>query len=169
MYNLHVQAPEVLLQFPKYGPAVDWDKVVSNHILDQVPTIPLNVACALLIITAWLDITSGLYDQAQPEKDKCHEDTSKKWLLSLLRSRPTHYYVLYDENKFTADGLQMLTNSLCYTYQRCTRSVSIAVLARLPGSTVYQDYTKCFKVTMLHESVVLYEIVSEINSSVGVR
>nr|GEY80233.1 hypothetical protein [Tanacetum cinerariifolium] len=30
-------------------------------------------------------------------------------------SRPTHYHVLYDENKFTADGLQMLTNSLCYT------------------------------------------------------
>nr|XP_043609123.1 protein argonaute MEL1-like [Erigeron canadensis] len=40
-------------------------------------------------------------------------------------SRPTHYHVLYDENKFTADGLQMLTNSLCYTYARCTRSVSI--------------------------------------------
>ncbi|XP_071690397.1 protein argonaute MEL1-like [Rutidosis leptorrhynchoides] len=40
-------------------------------------------------------------------------------------SRPTHYHVLYDENKFTADGLQMLTNNLCYTYARCTRSVSI--------------------------------------------
>ncbi|GKF15742.1 PAZ domain-containing protein, partial [Tanacetum coccineum] len=39
-------------------------------------------------------------------------------------SRPTHYHVLYDENKFTADGLQTLTNSLCYTYARCTRSVS---------------------------------------------
>ncbi|XP_041992116.1 protein argonaute MEL1-like [Salvia splendens] len=40
-------------------------------------------------------------------------------------SRPTHYHVLYDENAFTADGLQMLTNSLCYTYARCTRSVSL--------------------------------------------
>ncbi|KAK3033545.1 hypothetical protein RJ639_034006, partial [Escallonia herrerae] len=40
-------------------------------------------------------------------------------------SRPTHYHVLYDENKFTADAMQMLTNSLCYTYARCTRSVSI--------------------------------------------
>ncbi|KAL7173807.1 hypothetical protein ACSBR2_033131 [Camellia fascicularis] len=40
-------------------------------------------------------------------------------------SRPTHYHVLYDENKFTADALQMLTNNLCYTYARCTRSVSI--------------------------------------------
>ncbi|KAF2300713.1 hypothetical protein GH714_015302 [Hevea brasiliensis] len=40
-------------------------------------------------------------------------------------SRPTHYHVLYDENSFTADGLQILTNNLCYTYARCTRSVSI--------------------------------------------
>ncbi|XP_022883562.1 protein argonaute 5-like isoform X2 [Olea europaea var. sylvestris] len=40
-------------------------------------------------------------------------------------SRPTHYHVLYDENRFNADALQMLTNSLCYTYARCTRSVSI--------------------------------------------
>ncbi|KDP45800.1 hypothetical protein JCGZ_17407 [Jatropha curcas] len=40
-------------------------------------------------------------------------------------SRPAHYHVLWDENKFTADGLQLLTNNLCYTYARCTRSVSI--------------------------------------------
>ncbi|KAJ1385501.1 Ribonuclease H-like superfamily [Sesbania bispinosa] len=40
-------------------------------------------------------------------------------------SRPTHYHVLYDENHFTADELQILTNNLCYTYARCTRSVSI--------------------------------------------
>jgi eukaryotic translation initiation factor 2C len=40
-------------------------------------------------------------------------------------SRPAHYHVLWDENKFTADGLQTLTNNLCYTYARCTRSVSV--------------------------------------------
>ncbi|XP_066359800.1 protein argonaute 1B-like isoform X3 [Miscanthus floridulus] len=40
-------------------------------------------------------------------------------------SRPAHYHVLWDENKFTADGLQTLTNNLCYTYARCTRSLSI--------------------------------------------
>ncbi|XP_021732844.1 protein argonaute 5-like isoform X1 [Chenopodium quinoa] len=40
-------------------------------------------------------------------------------------SRPTHYHVLYDENNFTADLLQLLTNSLCYTFARCTRSVSV--------------------------------------------
>ncbi|KAM6550112.1 hypothetical protein CsatB_021788 [Cannabis sativa] len=40
-------------------------------------------------------------------------------------SRPSHYHVLYDENKFTADALQVLTNNLCYTYARCTKAVSI--------------------------------------------
>ncbi|KAF4376815.1 hypothetical protein F8388_025686 [Cannabis sativa] len=40
-------------------------------------------------------------------------------------SRPAHYHVLFDENNFTADALQVLTNNLCYTYARCTKSVSI--------------------------------------------
>lgn len=40
-------------------------------------------------------------------------------------SRPAHYHVLWDENNFSADALQTLTNNLCYTYARCTRSVSI--------------------------------------------
>ncbi|KFK44936.1 hypothetical protein AALP_AA1G322100 [Arabis alpina] len=40
-------------------------------------------------------------------------------------SRPAHYHVLHDENGFSADALQMLTNNLCYTFARCTRSVSI--------------------------------------------
>lgn len=39
-------------------------------------------------------------------------------LLSIKQgtSRPTHYHVLYDENNFPADALQILTNNLCYTY-----------------------------------------------------
>eukprot|EP00899_Mesostigma_viride_P020832 jgi/Mesvir1/28750/Mv19718-RA.1 len=41
-------------------------------------------------------------------------------------SKPTHYYVLWDENNFGADEIQKLTNDLCYTYSRCTRSVSVA-------------------------------------------
>ncbi|KAM3206903.1 hypothetical protein ACQJBY_062214 [Aegilops geniculata] len=39
--------------------------------------------------------------------------------------RPTHYHVLFDENRFTAGALQSITYNLCYTYARCTRSVSI--------------------------------------------
>lgn len=43
-------------------------------------------------------------------------------------SRPAHYHVLWDENNFTPDGIQSLTNNLCYTYARCTRSVSVGKL-----------------------------------------
>ncbi|XP_067121683.1 protein argonaute-2-like [Centruroides vittatus] len=40
-------------------------------------------------------------------------------------SRPSHYTVLWDDNNFTADQLQLLTYSLCHTYVRCTRTISV--------------------------------------------
>ncbi|KAJ2392766.1 hypothetical protein GGI23_005153, partial [Coemansia sp. RSA 2559] len=40
-------------------------------------------------------------------------------------SRPTHYVVLHNDIGFTADELQRLTYSLCFTYAICTRSVSL--------------------------------------------
>jgi len=40
-------------------------------------------------------------------------------------SRPTYYRILWDDNKLGADELQQLSYQLCYTYTRCTRSVSI--------------------------------------------
>ncbi|KAK8957283.1 Protein argonaute 4A [Platanthera zijinensis] len=40
-------------------------------------------------------------------------------------SRPTHYHVLLDENKFTADQLQEFIHSLSYAYQRSTSAISI--------------------------------------------
>jgi len=46
-------------------------------------------------------------------------------LVMQCMSRPTHYHVLCDENNFAEDGIQSLTNNLCYTYARCTRSISI--------------------------------------------
>ncbi|TBU42174.1 argonaute-like protein [Dichomitus squalens] len=48
-------------------------------------------------------------------------------------SRPAHYNVLYDENKFTPDALQALSFALCHVYARCTRSVSI------PAPIYYAD------------------------------
>lgn len=33
-------------------------------------------------------------------------------------SRPVHYNVLWDENNFSADEIQSLTNNLCYTYDK---------------------------------------------------
>lgn len=40
-------------------------------------------------------------------------------------SRPTHYQVLYDDNRFTSDELQTLTYNLCHLYARATRTVSV--------------------------------------------
>lgn len=48
-------------------------------------------------------------------KSKCYQGTS----------RPSHYHVLWDDNNFESDELQSLTYQLCYTYVRCTHSVSI--------------------------------------------
>jgi eukaryotic translation initiation factor 2C len=39
-------------------------------------------------------------------------------------SRPTHYHVLWDDSKFPANDIQMLTYYMCYLFTRCTRSVS---------------------------------------------
>ncbi|RCV12985.1 hypothetical protein SETIT_2G310700v2 [Setaria italica] len=42
-------------------------------------------------------------------------------------SRPVQYLVLRDDNNFTADELQSLTNNLCYTYASSTQSVLIGM------------------------------------------
>ena len=39
-------------------------------------------------------------------------------------SKPCHYYVLHDDNSFSADDLQDVTFQLCHLFPRCNRSVS---------------------------------------------
>ncbi|KAE9402870.1 argonaute-like protein [Gymnopus androsaceus JB14] len=48
-------------------------------------------------------------------------------------SRPAHYSILHDENKFSPDALQSLSFALCHVYARSTRSVSI------PAPVYYAD------------------------------
>uniref|UniRef100_A0A5K3FSX6 Piwi domain-containing protein n=1 Tax=Mesocestoides corti TaxID=53468 RepID=A0A5K3FSX6_MESCO len=39
-------------------------------------------------------------------------------------SKPVHYHMLYDDNDWAADDLQLFTYYLCHAYMRCCRSVS---------------------------------------------
>jgi len=40
-------------------------------------------------------------------------------------TRPTHYFVVHDENGFNADDLQRVTNDLSYMFARATKAVSL--------------------------------------------
>ncbi|WOL05329.1 protein argonaute 1B isoform X2 [Canna indica] len=77
------------------------------------------------LVDKWGNILPGTV----VDSDICHPTEFDFYLCSHAgikgTSRPAHYHVLWDENKFTADALQTLTNNLCYTYARCTKSVSI--------------------------------------------
>ncbi|KAJ7976861.1 Argonaute family protein [Quillaja saponaria] len=75
-------------------------------------------------------------------------------------SRPAHYHVLYDENRFPPDALQTLTNNLCYTYARCTRSVSIVPAA-------YYAHLAAYRARYYSEGD--YASDSESNTGRGVR
>lgn len=53
-------------------------------------------------------------------------------------SKPTHYHVLYDEIGFSSDQLQGMINDLCYTYARCTRSLSVVPPAHYAHLAAYR-------------------------------
>jgi hypothetical protein len=40
-------------------------------------------------------------------------------------TRPTHYFVVHDENNLSPDVIQTVTNNASYLYARATRSVSL--------------------------------------------
>ncbi|GBN80721.1 Protein argonaute-4, partial [Araneus ventricosus] len=48
-------------------------------------------------------------------------------------SRPSYYTVLADDNNYSFDALEKMTYSLCHTYVRCTKSIS------LPAPVQYAD------------------------------
>ena len=51
-------------------------------------------------------------------------------------ARPTHYICLLDELAITPDHLQQLVHSLCYSFSRCTRSVSLVPVCYIAGRCI---------------------------------
>ncbi|PQQ14114.1 protein argonaute 5 [Prunus yedoensis var. nudiflora] len=99
--------------------------------MDAIERKDIILACSLLIITDVIKWIEWQYSPGTVVDTKICQPTEFDFFFfnSHARnsgtSRPAHYHVLFDENRFTADQLQSLTNNLCYTYARCTRSVSI--------------------------------------------
>jgi eukaryotic translation initiation factor 2C len=46
-------------------------------------------------------------------------------------TRPTHYYLVHDENKLTADIIQTITNNASYLFARATRVCLMSVITGL--------------------------------------
>uniref|UniRef100_A0A7I4DTR0 Argonaute family member n=1 Tax=Physcomitrium patens TaxID=3218 RepID=A0A7I4DTR0_PHYPA len=67
------------------------------------------------------------------DKDACHPRNFDFFLISqaglIGTARPTHYTILVNENQLGPDDIQTLTNKLCYTFGRCTSSISMAAPA----------------------------------------
>ncbi|XP_066392625.1 protein argonaute PNH1-like [Miscanthus floridulus] len=71
----------------------------------------------------WIDRSGNILPGTVVDKNICHPTEFDFFLCSHAgikgTSRPTHYHVLRDDNKFTADALQSLTYNLCYLYSSC--------------------------------------------------
>ncbi|KAJ4975442.1 hypothetical protein NE237_000548 [Protea cynaroides] len=53
-------------------------------------------------------------------------------------SKPTHYYCLWDDHKFSSDALQKMINNLCYTFARSTKPVSLVPPAYYADNLAYR-------------------------------
>ncbi|XP_010519085.1 PREDICTED: protein argonaute 2-like [Tarenaya hassleriana] len=61
-------------------------------------------------------------------------------------SKPTHYYVLWDEIGFSSDDIQKLIFEMCFTFSRCTKPVSLV-------PPVYYADIVAYRGRMYHEAI----------------
>ncbi|KAM7280556.1 hypothetical protein ACFE04_007690 [Oxalis oulophora] len=110
---------------PEYQPPVTFVVVQKRHNTRMFPNDHAN--------TRSMDKSGNILPGTVVDTKICHPTQFDFYLCSHAgiqgTSRPAHYHVLWDENKFSADAMQSLTNNLCYTYARCTRAVSIVTPA----------------------------------------
>lgn len=103
---------------PGYAPTITFLVVQKRH---HTRFIPMDSRSA--------DKSGNCKAGTLIETDIVHPTEFDFYLLSHAglqgTSRPTHYYVLHDDNKFTADSIQSLTYKMCYLYCRATRAVRV--------------------------------------------
>ena len=96
------------------------------------------------------------------EKGICHPVEFDFYLLShggiQGTSRPSHYHVLLDENKFTPDELETLTFHLCFNYVRCTKTVSIV-------PAVYYAHLLAFRARHLSDDTKMHHVHANLMES----
>jgi len=107
---------------PGYCPPVTFITVQKRHNTRFFPTNPANG-----------DKSGNILPGTVVDTGVCHRTNFDFYLNSHAglkgTNKPAHYCVLFDENGFEADSLQLLTYRLCYGYARCTRSVSLVPAA----------------------------------------
>lgn len=103
---------------PSYNPAVTFVVVQKRHHARFFPVKPQDG-----------DRSGNLPSGLVVDTDIIHPFEFDFYLQShaglLGTSRPSHYCVLFDENKFTSDDLQDFTFKMCHLFARCTRTVSM--------------------------------------------
>ncbi|TMW58188.1 hypothetical protein Poli38472_011776 [Pythium oligandrum] len=103
---------------PTYQPAITFIVVQKRHHTRLFVSNPRDA-----------DKSGNVKPGTVVDRGICHPTEFDFYLMSHSglqgTSRPSHYHVLFDEIGFSADDLQTLTYRLCYTYARCTRSVSM--------------------------------------------
>lgn len=78
-------------------------------------------------------------------------------------SKPAHYYVLHDDNKYTSDEVQHICYQLCHLYGRCPRSVS------LPAPVYYADLVAMRAKYHIHELLYVINLPLSLWTLLGIK
>jgi eukaryotic translation initiation factor 2C len=129
----------------QYAPPISFIAVQKRHNTRFFPTSPQNA-----------DRSGNVMPGSVIDTNICHPFEWDFYLNSHAglqgTNKPVHYHVLCDENKLTADGLQLMTYWLTYLFCRCTRSISVVApcqYAHLSAFRASLSFRATFELTRL--------------------